>query len=277
MFADAAAAVRWGAANLGPEVREPSLAAREAGWLLEAAAVAAGRDPLFIRQPEISSRVQATFRSYVARRARGEPLAYVMGEANFRGLDLVVTSDVLIPRPETEQLVEIVQERLPRAAKLSILDQGTGSGAIAVSLAVERPDWRVTAVDLSESALEIAQRNAVRHGVGDRIEFLRVDLAPGQRRFDVIVANLPYVPDGADLPTGVKDWEPAGALRGGPTGREVIERSIEMSDDILLDGGWLFYEIGEEQQAGFEAKFPGRFEFRYDLAGRLRFMIGRRG
>jgi release factor glutamine methyltransferase len=243
--------------------------------MLEAAAVAAGRDPLFIRQPEITSRVAAVFRSHVARRARGEPLAYVLGEASFRGLDLIVTSDVLIPRPETEQLVELTLERLPASRPARVLDQGTGSGAIAVAIAVARPLARVVAVDLSESAVAIATRNAARHGVADRIEIMVGDLAPERTdRFDLVVANLPYVPDDAILPPDVLDWEPPLALRGGREGLDLIERSIALAPELLLEGGTLLYEIGEEQAPLIEARYPKRFAFKKDLAGKTRFAIG---
>ncbi len=276
-FENAAEAVSWGGRALEGVCPDGSLAARESRWMLEAAAVAAGRDPLFLRRPEITPRVAAVFRSHVARRSRGEPLAYVVGEASFRGIDLFVTADVLIPRPETEQLVEVALEEIPRDTPWCILDQGAGSGAIGIALAIERPAARVTCVEISPSAADLARRNVARHGLAERVEIVEADLyPPGGGTFDAIVANLPYVPDGAVLPEDVAAWEPARALRGGPTGREIIERSIELADDRVRAGGLLMYEIGEDQREGFERRWPERFRFRADLAGRTRFMTGRR-
>ncbi len=248
---------------------------RESRWLLESAAVAAARDPLFIHQPDLTPRVAAVFRSHIARRSRGEPLAYVVGEASFRGLDVAVTADVLIPRPETEQLVDLVLAACPSDRACRVLDVGTGSGALAVALAVERPAWTVTATDRSVSALAIAERNAGRHGVRERIRFVEADLWPeGAWEWDLVVANLPYVGDDEALPADVAEWEPAGALRGGKTGTEVIERAVEKAERMSDGRTPAFFEIGEAQEPAFAARFPGRFEFRRDLAGRIRFMIG---
>lgn len=270
-----AEAIRWGQAALRPVVADPDLAMRESRWLLEASIAAAGRDPLFARRGPLSAREAAVFRSHIARRARGEPLAYVAGEANFRGLDLFVTPDVLIPRPETEQLVDHVLDAFPEDGALRVLDMGTGSGAIAVSLAVERTAWRVTAVDISSSALDLALRNATRHGVGNRVECVLDDLGPpGPWAFDAIVANLPYVPDDAELPREVREWEPRGALRGGKTGAEIIMRALEMADNRSVGRPRVFFEIGEEQEPVIAARFPGKYSFARDLAGRIRFLFG---
>ncbi len=273
-----------------------NLPAREARWLLEAAAVSAGRDPLFLLEDgRVTDRVRAVYRSLIARRARGEPLAYVIGEASFMGIDLVVTPDVLIPRPETEQLVELVMKMIPPDAAGRLLDQGTGSGAIAIAVGLNRPRVRITAVDVSESALDIAKRNVARHGLSDRIEVVKADLYPdpacGERKYDWIAANLPYVPDDAALPEDVRDWEPKLALRGGKTGRELIERSIQSAEEYLAAGSAgtsarLIYEIGEDQREEFEA-WLGRcvsgcgknlvWKFQADLTGRIRYLIGSMG
>jgi release factor glutamine methyltransferase len=249
--------------------------------MLEAAAVAAGRDPLFLSRPELTQRVAAVFRSHIARRSRGEPLAYVLGEASFRGLDLFVTPDVLIPRPETEELVEIALGMIPTDAAWRVIDQGTGSGAIAVAIAVERPRVNVTAIDASSSACDMARRNAARHGVASRVTVADGDLWPPRAenepvaRFDLLVANLPYVADGAWVAADVDAWEPKAALYAGKTGREVIERSVRDAENYLAPDSTLLYEIGEDQEAGFREEFGERFAFRRDLSGRTRFMIGR--
>lgn len=254
-FSTALEAIRWGA---------DFVPIRESRWMLEAAAVAAGKSPLFLDDAPLSQRIAAVFRSHVARRARGEPLAYVIGEASFRGHDLYVTPDVLIPRPETEHFVDLILREARRPCR--ILEQGTGSGAIAIALAIEAHEIEVTAVDISPSAVEIARRNAARHGVS--VNVVEADLYPAGR-FDMIVANLPYVPDDAELPEEVRDWEPRGALRGGKKGTETIERSIESAEKYLVPGGVMMYEIGEDQ-TGFSG-----FEYHRDLTGRIRYMIKR--
>jgi release factor glutamine methyltransferase len=249
--------------------------------MLEAAAVAAGRDPLFLNRPELTQRVAAVFRSHVARRSKGEPLAYVLGEASFRGIDIIVTPDVLIPRPETEELVDLALEKIPRDAVCRILEQGTGSGAIAVAIAIERPLATVVAIDNSPAACEIAKRNAARHGVAKRVRVEEGDLWPSRAAaetepgFDLLVANLPYVAEGAWVAADVDEWEPKSALYGGKTGREVIERSVAEAENYLTPEAGLIYEIGEEQEPGFRERFGDRFVFRTDLTGRTRFMIGR--
>ncbi|RMH56622.1 MAG: peptide chain release factor N(5)-glutamine methyltransferase [Candidatus Hydrogenedentota bacterium] len=280
-FRTVAEAVEWGARHLREgtrcEVRgEPvpgteDLFRREARWLLEAAAVSAGRDPTFLRLPELTQRVAAVFRSSIARRARGEPLAYVLGTANFRGLDLEVTPDVLIPRPETEELVSIALEFLESVRTPRILDQGTGCGAIAIALAVERPDARITGIDISPSALAIAERNARRHGVTKRVRFIEADLFPQEAEsFDLIVGNLPYVSDTEELPSEVELWEPPGALRGGAKGTEIICRALARTGEFLTKNGRFLYEIGEGQHK----IFGPRYSYRRDAAGRIRFLWG---
>jgi len=278
-FASCVAAIRWGARMIAPAVEKDlaesggasdDLATRESRWLLEAAAVAAGRDPLFLSQPELSSRVVAVFRSHVARRARGEPLAYVVGEASFMGLDLFVTPDVLVPRPETERLVELALERLPGDAPRAVLDQGTGSGAIAVAIALARPRVTVTAIDCSESALALAERNARRHGLESRVRCVLGDLFPvGEEKYDLLVANLPYIADAAVLPGVVAEWEPRRALRAGTTGTELVARSLALAPSRMNPGATLLYEIGDGQEYG------DGVEYRQDLSGRVRYCIKR--
>jgi len=193
------------------------------------------------------------YASLVDRRRRGEPVQYIAGEAEFCGLPLRVTPNVLIPRPETEHLVEEVINLLPLVAKPRIIDIGTGSGAIAIALAHEWPAATVTAIDISAPALELAQKNAERIGFADRIRFLQGDLlAPvAGEQFDFVVSNPPYVAD-ADrdmLSVEVRDYEPALALFAGSDGLGIYRRLIPPAFGALTPGGFLLLEIGYGQQS----------------------------
>jgi release factor glutamine methyltransferase len=191
----------------------------------------------------------------VAQRALGQPVAYLVESREFYGRDFFVCPDVLIPRPETEGLVEAALARL--AAGATCLDLGTGSGAIAVTLACERPGARVTATDTSAAALAIAKRNALAHGCEGRIEWLAGPwYAPlGGRRFDAIVANPPYVA-AADAHLGEGDlrFEPAQALSDGSRdGLDSIRAIIDAAREHLNSGGWLLLEHGYDQAAAVRA------------------------
>jgi release factor glutamine methyltransferase len=217
---------------------------------------------------------------WIARRARQEPVQYILGEQEFYGLRLRVTRDVLIPRPETEHVVEAVLERVPHDVPVRICDVGTGSGAIAVALAHALPLAAVTAVDLSPAALAVAKENAERHGVAERVRFVESDLLAAVRgeRFDVVVSNPPYVRDDEVLETQVREYEPHGALFAGPTGLEVYRRLIPEARAALVDGGWLVLEIGMGQRediAELLADWDGA-EFREDLQGISRVAMARR-
>ena len=185
------------------------------------------------------------------RRFAGEPIQYITGETEFYGLPFRVTPDVLIPRPETEHLVEKAIELAGRFKKPRIVDVGTGSGAIAVALARALPGAQLTATDLSVSALETARSNAQRNGGADRIRFLHGDLlAPvAGERFELIVSNPPYVAavDKPSLAIEVRDHEPAIALFAGEDGMEAIRRLIPAAFDLLVPGGWLAMEFGYGQ------------------------------
>ena len=165
---------------------------------------------------------------FLRRRLASEPIQYITGAQEFFGLLLEVTPDVLIPRPETEHLVEAALEHVGKEANARMVDVGTGSGAIAVALAHARPRSHVTAVDFSLAALEVAHRNAQRHGVLDRVTFLRSNLlaAVDGADFDVVVSNPPYIAEGEVLEPQVSNYEPHPALYSGPTGLEVYERLI---------------------------------------------------
>ena len=193
------------------------------------------------------------YESVIMRRLGSEPMQYITGQQEFYGLAFEVSPDVLIPRPETEHLVEAVLKHVKPNA--SIIDVGTGSGAIAVALAHALPQAQVTAVDLSPAALQVARRNAQRNAVSDRVTFLQSDLlvAVEGGDFDAIVSNPPYVADAEVLEPQVSNYEPHAALYAGPTGLEVYERLVPQAGKLLKPQGWLLLEIGSGQQAAVEA------------------------
>jgi len=191
-----------------------------------------------------AAQVTALFRCRIA----GEPIAYILGEREFFGLMLHTTPDVLIPRPETELLVELVLDRLPPGGRA--LDMGTGSGAIAVAIAHARPDAEVTATDVSEAALRVAARNSERHGV--EVKLARSDWYGGlaDEQFDVIVSNPPYIVAGdPHLAQGDLRYEPVGALTDHADGLSALRAIVEGAPVHLTAGGWLFMEHGYDQAA----------------------------
>jgi release factor glutamine methyltransferase len=212
----------------------------------------------------------ARFDALVARRAAHEPVAYILGRKDFRHITLRVDPRVLIPRPETELLVE-VGLTLPSGA--SVVDVGTGSGAVALALASERPDLDVWATDVSSEALAVARENGFHLGIG--VEFVQADLLAGlDRRFDAVLANLPYVPTGAELPADVARYEPADALFAGGDGLDVIRRLIDTARAPLLA-----LEVGFDQAQAVAALLASRtnsIEIVRDLAGHERVVVGRR-
>ncbi len=222
----------------------------------------------------------------VTRREHREPVAYILGTREFRGLDLEVTPDVLIPRPETEFLVEEALARLPASVPgraLRVVDVGTGSGCVAIGIAYERPDVYVTATDISPAALAVAERNARRHGVAERMTFLERDLLRGVTDVpDIIVSNPPYVArrDAPALSTEVGGHEPHVALFGGETdGRGLIRDLLAQAAALLQPGAWLLFEFGYGQDVDdLVAEHPGlRLEdIREDLQGIPRTAIVRR-
>jgi release factor glutamine methyltransferase len=193
----------------------------------------------------MSEAAQARFASALGRRAAREPVAFITGSREFWGLDFEVSPDVLIPRPETELIVEAVCARRNKEAAGTIADVGTGSGCLAVALAREFPRASVLAVDLSQAALDVAGRNAARHEVSDRISFLRGDLlnALGSP-VDVIVSNPPYVPSAVQLSPEIVRFEPALALYAGPDGLSVIRQLIASAREHLAPGGLFVMEFG---------------------------------
>jgi release factor glutamine methyltransferase len=233
-----------------------------------------GRDRAWIySHPETQLEAGAAEKYFalVARRAAGEPTQYLTGKQEFWGLEFEVTPAVLIPRPETEHVIEVALERLgPRGIKINlktgapspllrIADVGTGSGCLAVALAHELPHGEIVAIDISPPALEVAKRNAARHSVADRIRFLESDLLAAllhdsqitnheSRHFDLIVSNPPYIGrnEAEQLPREVRDHEPNLALFPGPTGVEIYGRLIEQAGSLLHQGGILVHELGHD-------------------------------
>jgi release factor glutamine methyltransferase len=220
------------------------------------------------------------FETLLKRRLASEPVQYLTGQQEFFGLVFEVSPDVLIPRPETEHLVEAVLERFDRDANPNIVDVGTGSGAIAVAIAHALTRSRVMAVDLSLAALEVARRNAERHGVIDRVILRQCDLLAesGSAEFDVVVSNPPYIANGEKLERQVSDYEPRSALYAGPTGLEIYDRLIPQAIQALKPQGWLMMEIGYGQQPALEALLGGWHEVSFvpDLQGIPRVVQARR-
>lgn len=220
-------------------------------------------------QENLSTGDQAVFHSLLGRRLAHEPTAYIVGQREFYGLDLETTPAALIPRPETELLVQEALARACHRERLLIVDVGTGNGAIAVALAVHLPQAALVAIDLSREALSLAVRNARRHGAESRISFLQADLlAPLAQPADLIVANLPYVRSGdwEALPPEIQEREPRAALDGGPDGLREIERLLGQAPSCLRPGGSLLVELGPPQAAPALALARRRFP---DAAARI--------
>ncbi len=233
-------------------------------------------------EDELPGGLSAQFAQLIERRYRGEPIQYITGEQEFFGLPFRVTPDVLIPRPETEHLVEKALALAAANASPRIADVGTGSGAIAVALAHNLPHPQITALDISAAALEIALQNAVRNGVSDRIRFLKSDLLAGVagERVDIVVSNPPYVPmaDRHSLSVEVRDHEPGLALFAGEDGLEVYRRLIPAAYAVLESGGFLVMEIGFMQSDSVAALLADagftQIEFVPDLQGIPRVAVG---
>jgi release factor glutamine methyltransferase len=232
----------------------------------------------------VAPETAAALRALLERRMTGEPMQYIAGEAEFYGLPFMVTRDVLIPRPETELLVERAVKVAPLFRRPRIADVGTGSGAIAIAIRHEWPDAVVTATEISENALDLAKRNAKRLGFEDRVRFLQGDLlAPvADEQFDIVVSNPPYVPEGdrAALDVEVRDYEPARALFAGEDGLAVYRRLIPAAYGALAPGGFVLLEIGYGQELPVAALLAAsRFteiEFTPDLQGIPRVASARR-
>ena len=240
--------------------------------------IAAMRDP-------VPAGFDETFEPLVRRREAREPTAYITGRREFWNIEIAVAPGVLVPRPETEFIVEEVIGRVPDGTgALRIADVGTGSGCLAVALARWLPTAHVTAIDVSPVALAMAARNVTAHDVAARVSLVRGDLLDTHAGpFDVIVSNPPYVPNG-DIPTlqrEVRDFEPVGALDGGPDGLDVIRRLVPQAASRLVEGGWLVFEFGVDQADGIRAIIAAEprlalVTIRDDLAGVPRVAVARR-
>ncbi len=252
--------------------------------LLLAHALNTDRTHLYQRlRDELTTQAESAFDALLQRRLAHEPTAYILGHKEFYGLEFEVTPDAIIPRSETETLVELVLDcaRSASAREMRIADIGVGCGAIAVALAVNLPETEIIAIDISPQALALARRNAQRHTVADRIRLLEGDLLePLDAPVDVIAANLPYVRSGdfEATPPEINEHEPRLGLDGGPDGLRLIERLLRDAPPHLKPGGALFAEIGEQQGDGArglaQESFPkARIEVRKDLSGLDRVLV----
>lgn len=259
------------AAGVGSARLDAELLLAEAAGVSRATILASPETPL----TPMATRAYAEF---VRRRLRREPVAYIIGRKGFRRIELRVDRRVLIPRPETELLVELAVELQPA----SVLDVGTGSGAIALAVADEVPSASVVATDIYPDVLEVARANAALQGTADRVLFTAGSLASGS--FDLVLANLPYVTEREwhGLEPELRDWEPRGALTPGPTGLEAIDSLLgELSIIPSTSAKAIGLEVGQGQapvvadlvrRAGF-----GQVEVRPDLAGIDRVVVGHSG
>ncbi|MFL5824283.1 MAG: peptide chain release factor N(5)-glutamine methyltransferase [Solirubrobacteraceae bacterium] len=241
--------------------------------ILLAEVLGGGREQVVLRAGEPADpAVLERFQELVDRRAAREPVAYILGRRAFRHLELAVDPRVLIPRPETELLVEV---GLALGQGTRVVDVGTGSGAVALALKHERPDLEVTGTEISGDALTVARDNAARLGL--EVTFVQADLLDGiELRADAVLANLPYVEEDADLEPEILRYEPVGALFAGPDGLDQIRRLVGTLDDVPL----VALEVGSGQAQAVsellrEAGFPSVHRLP-DLAGHERVVVGRR-
>jgi len=255
--------------------------ARLEAELLLAATLGLDRVGLYVNfERPLNNDELTAFRERVKRRAQREPVQYILGETEFWSLMFNVNPAVLVPRADTEVLVEESLARIEGSAR--VLDVGTGSGAIAIALAHEKPEIQVTALDCSEPALEVARDNARRNGVAERVTCLVGDLAslpPGP--FAMVVSNPPYIPSGdwQKLMPEVRDHEPRLALDGGDDGLEAYRQLVMQAGQVLIPGGWLLVEVGINQATDVSALFKaaGLIEIgqRNDYSGVARVVMGR--
>ncbi|MFH1045170.1 MAG: peptide chain release factor N(5)-glutamine methyltransferase [Pseudomonadota bacterium] len=243
---------------------------KTSAWLIAHADEAAGAE------------AEHVFAALAERRRQGEPIAYILGKREFYGLEFGVTRAVLIPRPETELLVELALARIPENAAVRVLDLGTGSGAIAVALAKQRPQARLTAVDMDYAALAVARANASRHGV--KVRFFCGDWfgALSGETFDLIVSNPPYVAaEDPHLALGDVRFEPQRALLGGTDGLDCVRTIVAKARRHLRSGAWLLFEHGYDQAEAcrtlLEAEGYREVQSWSDLAGIPRVSGGKNG
>jgi release factor glutamine methyltransferase len=240
---------------------------------------------------ELTDPQEEKFQQLVERRCRKEPLAYIVGQREFWSLEFEVNSKVLIPRPETEGMIErllnLAGDKTDEKA-IRILDVGTGSGILAIVAALEFPKAQVTAVDISGDALEVARKNSLRHQVVERIEFLEMDLMrdwnlPENGFYDYILSNPPYIPSKelGLLMSDVRDYEPREALDGGGDGLDCYRCIVTNAFPYLKTGGYLIFEVGDEQAGPVKQSLQAHggldaIEIFQDLSGRDRIVSARR-
>jgi release factor glutamine methyltransferase len=234
----------WAAQDFaGRGIESPRLDAE----LLVAKALGIDRVGLYLdlNRPLLESE-RSAIRPLIARRREREPVAYILGHRDFYGRRFAVTPDVLIPRPDTETLVEHALECIPKEAPCRVLDVGTGSGAIAVTIAAERPLATVTATDISEAALRVASKNAELHEVAARVRFERADLLGSADQYDVVVSNPPYITKAEikTLQAEVREHEPTAALEAGEDGLDVIRALLSAAEPATASGAQMLIEIG---------------------------------
>jgi release factor glutamine methyltransferase len=267
-------ALQFGTARLAMSEHLRDNAARDAQAILQ---IATGLTRVqMLAQPDRPLREEeaGAFQGMIAQRRGHVPIQHMRGSQEFYGRDFVVTPDVLIPRPETEHIIEEVLRLYPdRTVALHIADVGTGSGILAITLALEYPQSSVVALDISKEALEIAQLNAARLGVADRIQFEQSDLfevLSKEMQFDVIVSNPPYVPhgEGRELHPQVRNHEPHVALFGGEDGLDIIRRLVQQAIPPLKPAGWLLMETAGRTPA-LDAVLKNRWKLHFvsDLQG----------
>lgn len=233
-----------------------------------------------------SSEVRQKYRELIRRRLEGCPVAYLVGRKEFYGLELKVSPAVLIPRPDSEHVIIEFLALAKVMVHPRVVDIGVGSGNLAIAIAKHHASAEITAIDASADALQVAQENAVKHGVAERIRFLQGDLfapLPAGEQFNFIVSNPPYIPDEdvPKLPVGVREYEPHQALKGGPDGFVVFDRLIAESRTRLLSGGCLIAEIGSPQELPARERLAVIPEFVlaptiYDFSGHPRVLRVRR-
>jgi release factor glutamine methyltransferase len=247
--------------------------------LLLASALGITRLDLYLEHDRpLGERELAACRTLLERRGRREPAAYVLGEWGFRRLTLKVDRRALVPRPETEVVVQRCLELLRGSDEPRVLDVGTGTGAIALAIADEHPGARVTALDASADAVDLAQENATRTGLADRVTILRRDDVAGLPHFDLIVSNPPYVTadEFEGLAPEIQEWEPREAL----VENGLTETLSSRARDCLVPGGWVVLEVAEDRAAGLarslEAMGHAAVRVTADLAGRPRVVEGQR-
>lgn len=278
--------VRWTAADLA---RRGVPSSRLEAELLVARALGSSRVGLYVRHDApLTEAERAAVRDLVRRRRTGEPTAYILGEREFWSIPVRVDGRVLIPRPETETLVEEALTAMPDGGRSwRVADVGAGSGAVAMAVAVERPAAAVLAIDVSPDAIDVARENVAARGLGGRIELLCADgpdaLAARPAEFDSVLANLPYVASAeiAGLPVEIRDHEPRSAIDGGPDGLREIRRAVPAAAAALRPGGALLLEIGADQADAVRGIVEacgafGPVRIRNDYAGLPRVAVARR-